>query len=805
MSTPYPYEESLEQLESDPNFAPELIDLNSINKKQELPDGSAVYSIGQEEEKPKSKGDDDFYANLAEDMDEGALNTLCGTLLEDIKNDRESRRDWESTVNIAIKYLGFKVDEFRNVPFMRACAAYDTTLATALMNFFAVSKAELFPPAGPAKCMVEGVATDAMDDRGDRVEMFINYFLTKIDRSYYSDSDRLLMYVGLFGSAFRKIVMDPVRKQPSPRLVKPQNLIINNYTTSLLESTRITEEIFLSRREVLIRQRDGVYLEDALPRVADDNDDNQSTIDKTIKRIEGVQEGSAENKSLFKFYEVHTELEPKDVKDIIGSKKKGKKSKFDDIPRPYIVEICEATKKVVSVRRNWKEGDNDYTRLECYVHYYYLPGFGIYSLGLAHLLGSNAIVLTDVLRQQVDAGTLKNFPGGLRQRGMRIENNDKAIGPSEFWEVETGGAPISEAIMLMPYQEPSQVLAALRTEIKTDTNGLGGASQQGVNSVGSNTPVGTVLAQLEVQNRIPSTILKSLHSSLGYELQLLKDLFASYFGDEPYPFNVPGNKQQIMKEDFSDNINIVPVSDPNIITTTQRIIVNEIILKMAQSLPDIFSVREAAERLCQSMKIENIDKLIPKQEEIEPADPVTENMNVMQSKGVKAGIEQAHEAHIAVHSGMLQDLAKDQQTNAQKISVMQAHISEHQAFMYLMQMQQAMGFPMPDAEQLKDPQVQNQIAMAAAQAAQQLAQQQQEQEQKPIDPNQVLMMDIEQRREASHLKHEEAKLRAETEAFKAQSQFESNKVKMDVEKELAGDKLEVELEIAKMKQPHSSE
>jgi hypothetical protein len=796
-----PYEPSLDQLENDPNFSPELMDLNEIQKHQELPDGSSVFVVGKKAgDTETSPADDDFYANLAEDLDDGTLNSLSAELLSNIKDDRSSRAEWEATCNLAIKYLGFKVEEFHNIPFVRCCAAFDTTLSTTLMNFFASAKAELFPPGGPAKSMIEGYPSEQMEDRGDRVQMFMNLFLTTIDKSYYPDSDRLLMYVGLFGSAFRKVVMDPILGRPAPRFVKPQNLIINNFTTSLLESTRITEEIYLTRKEVLIRQRDGVYKEDSLPKNADDNEDMDSSVNKTIKKAEGVQESQSENKSLFKFYECHVELEPSEVKDVYGMPKKGKKIKKDNIPRPYIVEICEATKKIVSIRRNWEENDRNFKRIECYVHYYYLPGFGIYSTGLAQLQGSNAIMLTDILRQQIDAGTLRNFPGGLKKRGMREENNNKAVGPGEFLEFDTEG-PIQESVMLMPYQEPSSVLAQLRTEVKTDTMALGGASQQGANVGGSNTPVGTILAQIEIQNRIPSTILKSLHSALGYELQLLKKLFAKYFSDEPYPFSVPGNHQSIMREDFSDNINIVPVSDPNVITTTQRVIVNEIVLKMAQANPTMFDLREANERMLRAMKIDGVEKLMPKPQEIMPLDPISENMAIILGKGAKAGIQQDHQAHIIVHSQAGQQLAQD----PAKAALMQAHISEHQAFMYLMQMQQAMGMQMPPEQALKDPQVQNQIAMAAAQAAQQLQQQQQAQNPPPLDPNVVMLKDIEQRREASHLKHEEAQLRAETEAFKVQTQFESSKVKMDVDKEMAKDRNEVTLAIAKMKQPNNLE
>ncbi len=786
------------EVESNPDFLPPGIDLDDIEKEEDLPDGGSVYTIGKKKQKEDEEDDPDFYANLAEKIDSATLSSLASELLEDIKNDRESRSEWENTVNLAYKYLGLKVEEFRPEPFAWACGAFDTTLATTLMNFFALARATLFPPGGPAKVQVEGIPTPEIEDRAERVKLFMNYFLTVMDRPYYSDSDRLILYVGFFGCAFRKVVVDPILEHPTARVVAPQNLIVNNNTTSLLESTRITEEIFLTRREVLIRQREGVYLKSSLPEVAEDVDDEKSTVNKTIKNIEGTKENQNENKSLFKFYESHVELMPSKVKDSFVKDD-------DDIPRPYIVEINVTTKKICSIRRNWRKNDDKYKRRPCYVHYYYLPGFGLYSIGLAQLLGSNAIVLSTVTRQQLDAGTLKNFPGGVRQRGMRIEENNKACGPSEFLEIETGGAPIQEALMLMPYNEPSSVLAALRKELKDETEQLAGASQQGVEDVGSNTPVGTILSQIEIQNRIPSTILKSMHVSLSEELEILKNLFAEYFDDEPYPFNVPGNKAYVMKEDFSDEVNIIPQSDPNIMTTTQRVLVAEMILKISQNAPQLHDQYEILHRLYESMNVSNIDKILPPKQEVQPLDPVTENSNVMMNKALKAGLDQDHHSHIVVHGAALQQMQQAQPPNQTGLSALVAHIQEHQAMQSIIDMQMMMGIQMPDPQMLQDPQVQNQIALQAAQAVMQQQQQQAAQNPPPPTPQEALIMDVQQRREAAHLKHEEAALRAETEAFKAQSNFESEKAKLEAQKEMAADKNEVTLAIAQMKQPHPLE
>jgi len=312
MPNQYPYEQDFQPHDGmNPNLPIPMDNDGSL-------DFVAGEQAGENEILPAGNGFN-FYENLADGLKNSKLNGLAISLLSDIKDDRASRKELESTWNLALKYLGFKVEEVLKIPFDGACGAYDTTLATTLMNFLAIAKAELFPPSGPAKSKIEGYVTEEMEDRGDRVEMFINYFLTVLDRPYYSDSDRLLLYVGLFGSAFRKVVMDPILKQPAPRFIKPQNLIINNYTTSILESTRITEEIFLTRKDVLLKQRAGIYIHDSLPESADDNDDMNSTVNKMIRKTEGVSESAeAENKSLFKFYEMHVELDPSDVDDYFG-------------------------------------------------------------------------------------------------------------------------------------------------------------------------------------------------------------------------------------------------------------------------------------------------------------------------------------------------------------------------------------------------------------------------------------------------------------------------------------------------------
>ena len=780
-----------------PPFEPEFDDFDD--------NAANDFAVGEEaggDEPPADGGEFDFYENLAENMEDSELTLLASELIEYIEDDIASRSEWESSCSTILKYLGWKLEEYKK----NLCNAIDNTLSTTLMNFLALAKSELFPASGPAKGMVEGYPTEELIERAERVQLFINYFLTVVDKAYYTDKERLLLYVGLFGSAFTKVVMDPVTKRPSLRLVKPQNLIINNACTSLLESDRITEVQELSRKYIMIMERDGVFKRGTIKNSDNDDEDGGVTsVNKTIKQMEGVSDSDAEskseNKSLFKFYESHVDLDPERVKDDVNFLEDGEE---DNIPRPYIVKICASTKKIASINRNWKQKEENFKRAECYVHYYYLPGFGIYSIGLGHLQGSNAIVLTNILRQCLDAESFKIFPAGFIQKGAYPESNNITLLPGEFKELQTNDQPMANVFSTLPYNGSSPIMIQLRNELKADTSTLGGAAQQAAPIGASDAPVGTTLAQIEVRDRIPSNILKSIRNSLSYELQLLRDLFGEYLGNEPYPFNVPGNRVHVMAEDFGDTINIVPVSDPNLITNSQRIIINEILIRIAKENPGLFDVREAYRRFLKSMKVEDVDTIMPKPQEIVPADPISENMALMTGKGAKAGIQQDHASHLVVHAPILQALSQDP-TKQAELAAAKAHISEHQAFEYLIQIQQAMGQQMPDQQALQDPQIQNQIAMMAAQAVQQQQQQQQAQNPAPPNPAEVMMKDIQQREEAARLKHEEAQLRAETEAFKVQTQFESSKAKMDVEKELARDKNEVDLTIAKMKQPKNSE
>lgn len=781
---------------------------------EELPDGSIQFHVVNDEREGENEGsssrDDTFYDNLAKKLEPNLLSSLAGKLLEDIQNDKESRSGWEKTANLGLKYCGFTVEEFRNVPFMRACGAFDTTLSTALIQAYSVARAELFPAKGPCRYEICGASTPELEDIGERVELFLNWYLTKKDKDYYPDSERLLIYTILFGCSFRKVWQDSIQKRPMSRLIRPQDFIINHHTVSILSSTRLTEVLYLTRREIILNQQSGDFVKDSIPDINDEIDDEQSSVTKNIKRIEGVSTANTENKSLFQFYECHVELSETDINPSL-------EEEDEDIPKPYVITICVNSKKVVSIKRNWKEDDEDFKRKECYVVYQYFPGFGIYSNGLAHLLGSNAITLTSIQRQLMDAGTLKNFPGGFKSRQLRSENNDVALGPASFQEVETGGTPIADHIFLMPYGEPSQVLMALRAELKEETQQIAGTAELGLENVGQ-TPVGTMMSQLEVKARTQSSVLRSFHVSLSNEFELLYDLFGEYLPNEPYPFSVPGKDTAIMRDDFNDKINITPVSDPDALTATQRIMKAEAKLQLAQSSPDIHNMREAFKDMYQAIGVEDIDALLPPEEEPKGYDPVTENMLMLLGKPFITEMFQDDDAHIISHKKFIQDVQSLSQlppTEASPnvpmiVAQMNLHVQQHEANKLLKQkLQMAMQEPqddIPPEEILHLPDIQNELARKAAhEAIQQMTEEAEAQQAAAQQPTAitVAMEDVAQRREQSEREAEVAHMKVEAEkeishekvemeSFKAQLKFEGDKAKIAAQRDIAEEKAAVD-------------
>jgi hypothetical protein len=755
--------------------------LDDIRKIEDLEDGSSVYEIGTPE--PEETMSDSFYQNLAEDFSEEGLKKLSVFLLDSIEKDNLSRKDWMESVEKVKQYLGFSIEDLENVPFKQATRTFDTTLANSLIRFYSTVRAELLPQSGPTGFKINGMETEEILNRGEKVKDWLNYYLTTVDKAYYPDFERFLLYLGLYGSGFKKVYYDRILKRPISRFIMPQDFIIDGDCTSIIESNRLTHVLHLSKREIILNQQNNVYRDVELPYLKtleiNANDENDNYLNKVKK---DVDLDVYTKRSLFPVYEVHTYL------NLDEYNKKDSFSKQENtIPLPYIVTIDKISKEVLSIRRNWAEDDETQVRENYFIQYNYLPGFGIYGIGLAHLIGANAITLTKLLRQLVDAGSFKNLPAGLRAKGFKQQQNDIIVGPGEFVEVDTGGIPLAEAFMPLPYSEPSNVLRELRNEIMNQTKELSSTSEMGMLDSKEDIATGTVMAFLETQNRIQSAVLRSIHYSLTYELQLINKLFSKTITAEQFSINQ--QQQEITSNDFSEEIAIIPVSDPATNSTIQRIMKARATMEVALQAPELHDLRNVFAMVYKSQGLDNqeIDSILkpppPQEEETPPLDPINENVNALKGLPLKAAIWQEHAAHKLIHG----EFAKQ---NPDLQPILFAHIKEHEAFEYLIQMQQLLGQELPPLEQIQDPNIQNTIALAIANA---LPQVEQEQGQAPIDPNALLMADIQQKQADTAAKERIANLKAETDIFKAQLDFEKEKAKIESNEDMAKLKSETEL------------
>jgi hypothetical protein len=760
-----------------------------IRKIEELEDGSSVYEIGALQ--PEEVEESSFYDNLAVNFPEEARKKLSALLLESIEQDMEARQDWMDSVEKVKKYLGFSLEDSKDAPFSQATRTFDTTLATALIRFYATTRAELLPGSGPAGFKITGASNEEIERKGEANRDWLNYYLTVEDESYYPDFERFLLYLGLYGSGFKKVYYDQLLKKPLSRFIRPEDFVIDGDCTSILESTRLTHILHLSKRDIILNQQNNIYRDVELSYLKssenpDDDDNNNS------KKPDDVDVSVYTKRSLFPIYEVHTYLNLKEFTDSESSNETD-----NDLPLPYIVTIDKISKEILSIRKNWAEDDPEQKRENYFVQYNYLPGFGVYGLGLAHLVGSNAITLTRMLRQLVDAATFKNLPGGLRAKGFKTQNNDLIVGPGQFIEVDTGGIPLSEAFMPLPYSGADPILRELRLEIINQCKELGSTSEMGMLESKEDIPTGTTLALLETNNRIQSSVLRSIHVSLTHELQLIDKLFRKTLEVEQFNF---GNSQKtITSDDFVEEVKIIPVSDPSVNSTTQKILKAESIFRTAQQAPELHNMREVLKLNyeAQGLDAQVIDNILvpePQEEQVLPLDPISENLNAMKNMPLKAAIWQEHAAHKFVH-GMFAQQYPDLQP------AMMAHIKEHDAFEYLIQMQQMLGIELPPLEELQDPQIQNSIALAISDSLEDSGIGN-NQEQAPIDPNALLMADIQQKEAETLARERIANLKAETDIFKAQLDFEKEKAKIESSEDIAKLKSETELTKEEVKNAH---
>ena len=682
-------------------------------------DGMPVMRI--EEEEPS---DEDFDANLAEYISDGDLQALASDLVDDFDEDIGSRKDWMQTYVDGIQLLGMKIDE-RSEPWEGACGVYHPLLSEALVKFQAETIMETFPAAGPVKTQIVGKETQEKKDAAERVADDMNYQLTDVMQEFRPEHERMLWGLGLSGNAFKKVYYDPSIGRQVSMFVPAEDLVVPYGATDLATSPRVTHVMRKTPNELRKLQVAGFYRDIELPEPSDSFDE----VEKKIAEKMGFR---ATTDDRYKILEMQVDLDLPGYEDEEDGEPTG-------IALPYIVTIDKSNGIVLAIRRNWRPEDEHKKKRSHFVHYGYIPGFGFYCFGLIHLIGAFAKSGTSILRQLVDAGSLANLPGGFKTRGLRIKGDDTPIAPGEFRDVDVPSGTMRDNVMPLPYKEPSQVLAQLMNQIIEEGRRFASAADMKISDMSAQAPVGTTLAILERTLKVMSAVQARIHYSFKEELKLLRDIIRDYTPDT-YNYEPVEGSPRAKKSDY-DNIDVIPVSDPNAATMAQKITQYQAVLQLAQGAPQIYNLPKLHRQMLDVLGIKNAQQLVKLPEDQKPEDPITENTNVLMMKPVKAFYYQDHRAHIAVHMAAMQDpkimqlVGQNPQAQAMQAAMM-AHINEHVAYEYRKQMEMRMGIELPfhpdedDSEDKAMPQeLEVRVSQMAAQAAQQMLQQNQQEAQ----------------------------------------------------------------------------
>jgi hypothetical protein len=659
-----------------------------------------------------------FGENIAEILDESTRGELASKITSYYHDDLDSRQDWYETFRDGLDLLGIKTNT-RSEPFEGASGVYHPLLAEAVTHFQAQTYRELLPAGGPVDTQVMGVTSDPKLEQANRVKNFMNYQLTYKMEEYDPEMDQMLFYLPLAGSAFKKSYYDPSVGRAVSRFVKAEDLVVPYTTNDLVTASRITHVIRMTENDLKKLQLSGFYRDVSMgsPSYIKQND-----LQDKIDELEGVDRTGGDDE--YTLLEVHGEF------DLDGFEDKDENGEPTGLALPYIITICLDTNEVLSIRQNYDPTDPMRRKVEYFTHYKFLPGLGFYGFGLIHMIGGVTKSATAILRQLIDAGTLSNLPAGFKSRGLNIQRSDDPIQPGEWRDVDTPGGVIRDSFLPLPYKEPSGTLAQLLGLLVESGQKFAAVMDQGTGDGNQNAPVGTTVAVLEKGQKVISAIHKRLHYAQRNEFKILKRIFGEVLPQE-YPYQVQGAQQSVFREDFSDNVDVIPVSDPNIFSTTQRIILAQTQLQMAQSAPQLHNMREAFRKMYLALNIRDIDDLLLPEFEPTPKDPVQENMDALMNVPLKAFIQQNHDAHIQAHMAFMQN--PQMQQNPQAMSALQAHIQEHIALKYRVQMEQILAQqgiqlpqPGPDGQMPQlPPEMESQIAMAAAQATQQITGQEQ--------------------------------------------------------------------------------
>ena len=654
---------------------------------------------------------DDFNMNLVDVLGDDVLQKISNDLLSSIRSDKESRSEWERTYTDGLKYLGMKFDESRSQPFEGSSGVVHPILAEAVTQFQAQSYKEMLPAKGPVKTEIIGARTVETENQAERVQEFMNYYIMNVMDEYDPELDQLLFYLPLAGSAFKKIYYDQSLNRAVSKFVPPEDLIVPYEATDISSAERITHVISMSTNEIKKQQLAGFYADVDIK--SESYNPEMSDIEEAIDEIQGVEPSYKEERNR-NVFEVHTVL------DIEGFEDKKANGEVSGLKLPYILTIDENSRRVLSIRRNYDSNDPMKNKINYFVQYKFLPGLGFYGLGLSHMIGGLSKASTSILRQLIDAGTLANLPAGFKARGMRIRDEDDPLQPGEFRDIDTTGGSLRENLIPLPIKEPSNVLMQLLGILVDSGKRFAAIADMNVGDMNQAMPVGTTVALLERGTKVMSAIHKRLHYAQKLEFGLLAKVFNEFL-PPVYEYAVGSGNQEIKQQDFDDKVDIIPVSDPNIFSQSQRVTLAQELLQMVQSNPQIhgpLGIYEAYRRMYGALGVDNVDALIqpPPDMTPKPIDAGLENSGFLMGQPAQAFEGQNHEAHLQAHSGLF--LTPVVMQNPQIQALIVSHCMQHLQFLSVQVAQQQM--PPEVMERIQA--VQQQIQMVSPQEAQMIIQ-----------------------------------------------------------------------------------
>lgn len=739
-------------------------------------DGGVIIDFdGELTDELMGEGHDD---NLAEYIEDDVLKSMATELVADFKADKESRSDWARAYVKGLDLLGMKVED-RQQPWAGASGVFHPLLTEAVVRFQAQAMGEIFPASGPVRTKLMGKVTPEKTEQANRVQAEMNYLLTEEMTEYRDEMEQLLFKLPIAGSAFKKVYYDPLMERPCAMFVPSEDFVVSYGASDLQTCPRYTHVMKKTSNEVLQLQVNGFYRDVELP----DPEPDYSDIQEKYDELEG-EEAIIEDDDRHTILEMHVDMNmPEEFDDP------------DGIARPYVITIDKTSSTILSIRRNWYEDDTKKKKRMHFVHYRYLPGLGFYGTGLIHLMGGLAKSATSILRQLIDAGTLSNLPAGLKARGLRIKGDDSPLMPGEFRDVDVPGGTIRDSITFIPYKEPSSVLYSLLGNIVEEGRRIGSVADMQVGDMNPNAPVGTTLALMERSMKVMSGVQARLHASLKHELRILAKIIHDYMPPQ-YSYEMDGEFDRV--KDFDKRVDVIPVSDPNASTMSQRVMQYQAAIQMAQQSPQLYDMGKLHRGMLEVMGIQDADNIIKLPEDIKPSDPVTENMMILKQEPVKAFKYQDHEAHIAVHMAAMQDPKIQQMVGQSPFAAaiqqaMAAHITEHVAFQYRREIEKQLGVEMPNEDQPLPEDVEVDLSRLAKNAAEKLlgknqaeaAQQEAEkQQQDPLTQIQQRELAIKEQ-ELQHkvqmdqlrMQLEQAKIGADTQIKQGNLQLQAEKLK----------------------------